>query len=141
MTGCAALAVCAACSQLGQRELPSLTPRAAQINTAMDAVLIPQIDLQRVPAGEALQAWSEASRTAHPQPFAVKYVILRPTTFTQEAKRATPSKKDPTVTVRRKNISSKWLLNDICRQADWVWMVRGKTIAIGPREAFPKHQP
>jgi hypothetical protein len=142
MIGIAALAVLTACAHFGERELPSPTPRAAEINTAMDAALIPQIDLRRVPAGAAVQAWSEANRTAHPQPFTVKYFIVRPTTFT--AGTATPApalKKEPMVTVRRKNVTSKKLLNEICRQADWVWMVRGKTIVIGPRGSFPNAQP
>src|SRR2546426_8477217 len=105
--GCAALAACVACAHFGQRELPSSTPRAAEINADMDAALIRQVDLQRVPAGAAIKAWSEASRAARPQPFTVKYIVVQPTTFTQRvATPATPSENGPTVTVQRKNITS-----------------------------------
>ena len=142
MIGCAAVVAFTACSHLGQRELASSTPRAAHINAAMDSAMIAQIDLQRVPAEAALRAWFDASRVAHPQPVTVKYILVHPTTFTQRsATQAKPPKKTPMVTVRKRNVTSKWLLNEICRQADWVWTVRGGEVAIGPREAFPNPQP
>ena len=142
LTICTAVAVCAACANVGQRQLSSTTPRAAEINAEMDSALIEQVDLQRLPAGAAVKAWAEASRAAHPRPLLLKYAIVYPTTFTERpVTEAKPRAKEPTVTVRAKNVTTKWLLNEICQQLDWYWVIREKTVLIGPREALPNPQP
>jgi len=137
--GCAVLVLSTACAHFGDRELASPLPHAAEVSAAMNSAVIPQIDLQRVPAGAAVKAWAEASRAAQPRVFNISYAIVQPTAFT--VRPMTPQvvpEKQPTVTVRRKKVTSRWLLNEICRQTDWYWVVRGRTILIGPRAAFPK---
>src|ERR1700687_3842657 len=80
--GCLAMAVFSSCSHLGQSELPSSSPRAQEIRTAMDRTVIPEVDLENVKVEAALKFWDETSRTYHPQHFKFVHVISYPMTYT-----------------------------------------------------------
>jgi len=121
--------------------MPSSSPRAEEIRKAMNQTVIPQVDLENVTAEDALKFWDETSRTYHPQHFKFTHVISYPITYTVqttapgETRRVPVAAPAPTphrVTVRRKNITSKRLLDEICHEAGLVWTIMGRAIVIKP---------
>ena len=120
--GCALVAIASACSShLGQNELQSYSPRAEEIRTAMNRTVIPEIDLDNASAEDALNVWSMNSRTYHPQHFKFQHIVTYPVNYSVQSAGQPPSVslvKAPNVTVRRKHITSKRLLDEICRQAN-----------------------
>ena len=107
----------------------------------MDRTVIPEVDLQSVKAEEALKVWTEKSRTYHPQHFKFQHIVSYPMTFTQgPAKPAASRWSVQTVTVRRRNITSKRLLDEICQQSNLTWTIAGRVILIRPRDSLPEGQ-
>jgi hypothetical protein len=45
------------------------------------------------------------------------------------------------VTVRRKNITSERLLDEICQQSNSTWTILGRVIVVKPRMLAPAAQP
>ena len=144
--GCVAIAVCSSCStasHLGRNELASQSPRAPEIRKALNQTVIPQVDLENVTVEDAMRAWADASRTQHRLHFRFDFVIS-PTTaplqsMTQGVPFAVASTTSPQrvshVTVRRKNITSERLLDEICQQTNYVWIIMGRVIVIKPRSS------
>jgi len=127
------MAVFSSCSDLGRNELRSSSPLAKQIHKALDQTVIPEVDLENVDPVHALNVWSELSRTYHPQHFKFQHVVSYPVTFSQGATGAvTTAPESAKVTVRRKNITSKHLLDEICRQSNLEWTILGREILIKP---------
>ena len=116
----------------------------------MNRTVIPEVDLENVKAEDALKFWDEMSRTYHPQHFKFVHVISYPITYTVqttapgETRRVPAVAPPPTshnVTVRRKNITSKRLLDEICRQDNLVWTIMGRAIVIKPKPPGSDAQP
>jgi len=144
--GCLVMAVFSSCSHLGQSEQPSSSPRADEIRAAMNRTVIPEIDLENVKAEDALKYWQETSRTYHPQHFKFVHVMSYPTSFTVpgatgNASAVVPAPTLHKVTVRRKNITSKRLLDEICHQANLVWTIMGRAVVIEPKPPGTNTQP
>jgi hypothetical protein len=142
--GCAAIAVfssCSTASHLGRNELASQSPRAPEIRKALNQTVIPEVNLENVTVEDAMKAWAQASRTHHRLRFRFDFVISPPMLPTQSITQGTPSAVTPTaspqrvshVTVRRKNITSERLLDEICQQSNYVWTIMGRVIVIKPR--------
>ena len=107
----------------------------------MNQTVIPEIDLEKVKAEEALNIWSDKSRTYHPQHFQFKHIVVYPMTFSQgTAKPASSRGSARTVTVRRRSITSKRLLDEICQQSNLTWTITGRVILIRPRGSVPDGQ-
>ncbi len=49
----------------GRNELPSSSPRAAEIRKSLDQTVIPEIDIENVKAEDALKVWHNASNANH----------------------------------------------------------------------------
>ena len=132
--GCLAMAVLSSCSDLGRNESRSSSPRAEQIHQALEHTVIPEVDLENVTAEYALKTWSEKSQAAHPQHFKFQHVLSYPMILTQGTTKSMAAPTTvPRVTVRRRNITSKRLLEDICQQAKLTWTITGKVIVVRPR--------
>jgi hypothetical protein len=144
---CVGLAVVTSCAtQRGRNELPSSSPRAAEIHKNLNRTMIPTVDLENVSLEEALKVWAELSRENHPLHFDFKHVISYPMTYSKQttaqggthtAATAVPPRSPPKVTVRRKNITSGHLLDEICHQANFVWTIMGRVIVIKPSGSPP----
>lgn len=131
--GCVIVAVCSSCAHLGRNEVASSSPRAKEIHKALNQTVIPEVDLEHVTAVEALNVWSELSRTYHPLHFKFQHVVSYPVTFAQGAAKPVAAPRNfPGVTVRRKNITSKHLLDEICHQSNLEWTIAGRVILIKP---------
>jgi hypothetical protein len=126
---------------MGRSELPSSSPRAAEIQKALDQTVIPVVDLENMKAEDALKSWEDMSRTYHPQHFKFVHVMSYPITYTVQTTAPGETRRVPTaaavptqakVTVRRKNITSKQLLDEICHEANLVWTIMGRAIVIKP---------
>jgi len=139
--GCLTIVVFSSCSHLGRTEQPSSSPRAEEIRKAMNQTVIPVVDLENVKAEDALKFWDDTSRTYHPQHFKFTHVISYPITYTVqttapgETRRVRTAAPAPTlhkVTVRRRNITSKQLLDEICHEAGLAWTIMGRAIVIKP---------
>jgi hypothetical protein len=136
IVSCAAVAVFASCSHLGRNEQKSSSPRAAEIRAAMDRTVIPQVDLENVKAEDALKFWSTTSRTYDLRHFKFQHLLSYPTVVSQgKVTMSSLPDRTPKVTVRRKNITSKRLLDEICGQANLVWMITGRVVLVRPRSA------
>jgi len=107
----------------------------------MNQTVIPVVDLENVKAEDALKFWDDTSRTYHPQHFKFTHVISYPVTYTVQTTAPGETRKVPTaapapapqkVTVRRKNINSKQLLDEICHEAGLMWTIMGRAIVIKP---------
>jgi hypothetical protein len=129
--------------------MPSSSPRAEEIRKAMNQTVIPEVDLENVKAEDALKFWEDASRTYHPQHFKFTHVISYPMTYTVQTTAPGETRRVPTaapvptqakVTVRRKNITSKQLLDEICHEANLVWTIMGRAIVIKPGPAVTDAQ-
>jgi len=128
-----AVAVCSSCSHLGRNELRSSSPLSKQIHRALDETVIPEVDLENVSAVDALNTWSALSRTYHPQHFKFQHVVSYPVTYTQGATGTVAAGPGSAkVTVRRKNITSKRLLDEICHQSNLEWTIAGRVILVRP---------
>lgn len=135
-------ALFASCSHLGRNEQKSLSPRAEEIRAAMERTVIPQVDLENVKAEDALKFWSEKSRTYDPRHFKFQHLLSYPMVVSQgTVTMSAPSDREPKVTVRRKNITSKRLLDEICGEANLVWMIAGRVVLVRPRGAPVVGQP
>ena len=114
----------------------------------MNRTVIPQVDLENVKPEDALKFWTEASSTAHPQHFKFQHVLSYPMVYSK-ATAASAAQNLPAipatvalhnVTVRRKNITSKRLLDEICHQANLSWIIAGKVILVKPAVPSPDGQ-
>lgn len=139
---CVVAAMFSSCATHPERnELPSSSPRAADIQNSLDQTVIPEIDLEGASLEDALKAWHEASLTSHPQRFDFRYAISHPITFSSQpvqqgggvppsvppaASASTPAR----ITVRRKNITSARLLDEICQQSNTSWLIMGRVIVV-----------
>ena len=146
---CIAAAVVSTCAAYqGRNELPSSSPRAAAIQKSLDQTVIPKVDLENVSLESALKTWHAASRDNHPQHFDFRYAISHPTTFSsvparQGASAASVASASNTakISVRRKNITSARLLDEICQQANVSWVIMGRVIVVQPRATASGTQP
>ena len=150
IVSCLVVALVSSCSHLGRNELPSSSPRAPEIRKALNRTVIPKVDLENVKPEEALQVWSQASRSYHPQHFEFRYMISYPMTYSMqpakpgELPRMVPAaapQNTAQVIVRRKDITSKRLLDEICHQAKLSWTIMGRVIVVKPRGLAPDTQP
>jgi hypothetical protein len=139
---CAVVALFSACSHLGQNEQKSASPRAAEIRAAMNRTVIPEVDLQSVKAEDALKFWSENSRTYDPRHFKFQHLLSYPAVYSKGtvAMSALPER-TPKVTVRRRNITSERLMDEICTQANLEWMIAGRVVLVRPRSTPVNAQP
>lgn len=148
---CVAVAVVSSCATHQERnELPSSSPRAADIQKSLDQTVIPEIDIENDSLEDALKAWHEASLNNHPQHFDFRYAITHPMTFSSRpvpqgvSQGVPPSASAPSparITVRRKHITSARLLDEICQQSDTSWLIMGRVIVVRPRAATSGTQP
>lgn len=150
---CVAAAVVSTCAaHQGRNELPSSSPRAADIQKALDQTVIPKVDLENVSLESALKTWHEASRDSHPQHFDFRYAISHPMNFSSKpiqqgvapSNPPTAAASTPTpaqITVRRKDITSGRLLDEICQQAGFSWIIMGRVIVVRPQTATSGTQP
>lgn len=131
---CVAVTVLSSCATpLGRNELPSSSPRSAEIHKALNQSVIPEVDLENVSLEDAIRVWAETSREYHPLHFEFRHVISYPMTFTMQPTKQVPTRTaPPRVTARRKNITSRRLLDEICHQANFVWTIMGRMIVIKP---------
>src|SRR5579863_33851 len=141
MIACAAVAIFSSCATHPERnELPSSSPRAPDIQKSLDQTVISEIDLDNVSLEDALKAWHKASLGNHPQHFDFRYAISHPLTFSSQPVRqsvaSTASAPTPTrITVRRKNITSARLLDEICEQSGNSWIIMGRVVVVRPHAA------
>ena len=130
---CVGLAVVTSCATRGRNELPSSSPRAAEIQKNLNQTVIRSVDLENASLENALKVWTELSRQSHPLHFDFRHVISYPMTYSKQS--AAPGgvrTAVPKVTVRRKNITSAHLLDEICHQANFVWVIMGRVIVVKP---------
>jgi hypothetical protein len=140
--GCMLVAVFASCSHLGRNEQKSSSPRATEIRAAMDRTVIPQVDLENVKAEDALKFWSERSRTYDPRHFKFQHLLSYPMVISKgTVTMSSLPDRTPKVTVRRKNITSKQLLDEICGEAKLVWMIAGRVVLVRPPTASADTRP
>lgn len=146
-----AAAILSACAtHQGRNELASSSPRAPDIQKSLDQTVIPEIDIENESLEDALKAWHKASLDNHPLHFDFRYAISHPMTFSSQpvrqgvAQSVPPAASAPTparITVRRKNITSARLLDEICGQSDTSWLIMGRVIIIRPRGTATAAQP
>jgi hypothetical protein len=150
IVSCLVVTLFSSCSHLGRNELPSSSPRAPEIRKAMNQTVIPEVDLENVKLEEALQVWSQTSRSYHPQHFEFRYMISYPMTYSMQPTKvgrlpsvvSTAALQNPArVIVRRKNITSARLLGEICRQSNFAWTILGRVIVVKPLGLVPDTQP
>ncbi|MGD1017697.1 MAG: hypothetical protein ABSA12_00110 [Verrucomicrobiia bacterium] len=140
---CVAVAVCSSCATHRERnELPSSSPRAPDIQKSLDQTVIPEIDIENKSLEDAVKAWHKASLNSHAQRFDFRYAISHPLVFTSRPAQPAASPSAPLaasvpsparITVRRKNITSARLLDEICQQSDTSWLIMGRVIVVRPR--------
>jgi hypothetical protein len=141
MIACVAVAVFSSCATHSERnELPSSSPRAPDIQQSLDQTVISEIDLENESLEDALKAWHKASLGNHPQHFDFRYAISHPLTFSSQPVRqgVAPTASAPTparITVRRKNITSARVLDEICEQSGNSWIIMGRVIVVRPGAA------
>jgi hypothetical protein len=151
MIACVAVAVLSSCATHPERnELPSSSPRAPDIQKSLDQTVISEIDLENASLENALKAWHKASLDNHPQHFDFRYAISHPMTYSPQPiqqgvpQSVPPAASTPTparITVRRKNITSARLLDEICQQSDTSWLIMGRVIVVRPRATASGTQP
>lgn len=157
MIACVAVAILSSCAtHKGRNELPSSSPRVADIQKSLDQTVIPEIDLENVSLESALKTWHEASLANHPRHFDFRYAVSHPMVFSSHpitqgeptSARAgnrivplPPPQPVVHVTVRRKNITSARLLDEICQQANFSWIIMGRVIVVRPLAATSGTQP
>jgi hypothetical protein len=147
IAACLTIAICSSCAtHSGQNELPSSSPRAPEIQKALNQTVIPEIDLEYVTPEYAVKMWAEMSQRYHPQHFEFRHAISHPLVFAPQtpkqgepraASSTAPSQPVVHVTVRRKNITSARLLDEICQQSSYVWTIMGRIIVLKPRSSLP----
>ena len=144
--GCvAAISLSACATHQGRNELPSYSPRAKDIQKSLDQTVISKVDVEGVSLDDALKAWHNASQASHATRFDFRYTISHPMTFisrpTSQAAPAAAPATPPKITVRRKNITSARLLDEICRQSNCTWVIMGRVVVIQPRAAAAVARP
>jgi len=116
----------------------------------MNRTVIPEVDLENVKPDDALKFWDAMSTNYHPQHFKFVHVVSYPVTYTVQPTVSSATHQAPAVilaptphkvTVRRKNITSKRLLDEICHQANLTWTIMGREIVIRPRLPGADAQP
>lgn len=146
MLACVVLVFGAACASRGRQEGASHSPRASYIRADMDLAVLPVVDLENVRVDQALNYWSIQSRTYHPRHAKFPYVPTFPPPPKKEVSGAVATNPGAQttgmdhlskVTVRRRDITSKRLLDEICRQANLTWTITGRTIIIKPSDTPP----
>ena len=137
----AVVVVCAGCATRGQQEMPSHSPIVRQIRARLDSAVIPKVDLENVRVDQALIYWAAESRNYQPMHAKFQYVPTFPPPAKNSVATAGPATNDtqsaaldylPKVTVHRRSITSKRLLDSICHQANLVWTITGAVIIITP---------
>jgi len=147
LIACVGLIVVTSCAtQRGRSELPSSSPRAAEIHKDLRQTVIPSVDLEDASLEDSLKVWAELSREYHPLHFEFKHVISYPMTYsrqttpeggTRNVVTAVRPRVVPKITVRRKKITSAHLLDEICHQANFNWIIMGRVIVIKPSGSPP----
>jgi hypothetical protein len=138
--GCAATAILSACAtHQGRNELSSSSPRAPEIQKSLDQTVIPEIDIESVSLENAVKAWHDASSANHRVHFDFRYAISHPMVFNSTPTATAPPAGSPAkpvrISVRRKNITSGRLLDEICQQAKYKWIIMGRVIVLRPGDA------
>jgi len=148
--GCLTAALLAACAtQQGRNELPSSSPLANRIQTALNETVISEIEIQDMPLEKAAKEWQRASLKSRHQQFNFRYAISHPMVFSSrpagpggvQNSAATSTLSSARITVRRKNITSERLLDEICQQANYSWIIMGRVIVLRPGAASSATQP
>jgi hypothetical protein len=146
--GCLAATILSACAtHQGRNELRSSSPRAKDIQKSLDHTVISKVDVEGVSLEDALKAWHDASQASHATRFDFRYTISHPIKFvsrptTPAAPATAPARATaPKITVRRKNITSARLLDEICRQSNCTWVIMGRVVVIQPRDKAAADQP
>ena len=108
----------------------------------MNRTVIPEVDLQNVKTEDALKFWTEKSRTYDLRHFKFQHLLSYPVVYSKGtvAISALPER-TPQVTVRRKNITSERLMDEICTQANLEWTIAGRVVLVRPRSAPVDTQP
>jgi len=134
IVSCFAIGLLSSCAHYTARnEVLSSSPRAAEIHKALRGTVIPQVDLEYVSVQDAIKLWATSSRDNNPLHYEFRHTLTYPMSFSvQPRKQSTPAAVIPKVTVRRKNITSEQLLDEICREANFVWTIMGRVIIIKP---------
>ncbi|MGO9245297.1 MAG: hypothetical protein ACLPT4_14255 [Verrucomicrobiia bacterium] len=148
---CVAVAIFSSCAtHQGRNELPSSSPRAPEIQKSLDQTVIPEIDIENKSLEDALKAWHKASLGIRPQHFDFRYAISHPMIFSSQpvqqgvARSVPPAAAAPTpgrITVRRKNVTSARLLDEICQQSNTSWLIMGRVIVVRPSATASGTQP
>ena len=146
IVGCVAAITLSACATYqGRSELPSASPRAKDIQKSLDHTVISKVDVESVSLDDAMKAWHDASQASHATRFDFRYAISHPMTFvsrpTAQTAQATTPSTPPKITVRRKNITSARMLDEICRQSNCTWVIMGRVVVIQPRNTAAVTQP
>lgn len=122
--------------------MPSSSPRASEIRAALNRSVIPEVDLENVKAEDALKYWDETSTSYDPRHFKFMHVVSYPMTYSVQPTATGATRNGPAivptpvlhkVTVHRKNITAKRLLDEICQQANLVWTIMGREIVVKPK--------
>jgi len=92
------------------------------VKQAMQAAVVPVVELEKVSVASALGWWSEMGYV-HSGNHGYNWFCLD----------AQSVKGNAHITIRGKNMSILTLLNTICRQADLVWWIEPSSIVIMPR--------
>ena len=141
----AAITLSACATHQGRTELRSSSPRAKDIQKSLDQTVISKVDVEGVSLEDALKAWHDASQASHATRFDFRYTISHPIRFvsrpTTQAAPTTAPATPPKITVRRKNITSARLLDEICRQSNCTWVIMGRVVAIQPRDPAAAARP
>ena len=107
-------------------------------DAALDYTVIPAVTLQGADVMAALSAWARESRghNSHRTPFFYACSVATPAPGPDGVVPA-PAR----ITLSLKNVTSRRLLDEICRQGGLVWWVERKTIMIGPPGSAPGNRP
>ena len=135
-----ALGACAHQAQPGpQRMAPLRKGQPVEtVDAALDYTVIPAVTLQGADVMAALSAWARESRghNSHRTPFFYACSVATPAPGPDGVVPA-PAR----ITLSLKNVTSRRLLDEICRQGGLVWWVERKTIMIGPPGSAPGNRP
>jgi len=141
--GCLSICLLSSCANnTARNEIASSSPRATAIHKALRETVIPQVDIEYASVEDAIKVWASSSRDNHPLHFNFAHTLTYPMNFSiQPRKQTTSTVAVPKVTVRRRNITSEQLLDEICRESNFIWTIMGKVIVIKPNPAAPDTQP
>ncbi|HVM63154.1 MAG TPA: hypothetical protein VMV72_20005 [Verrucomicrobiae bacterium] len=142
--GCVAATLVSACATHQWRnELPSSSPLAARIQNALNQTVISQVEIQNLTLEKTMKMWQKLSVGSHHQAFDFHYVISHPVSYTSQPIQQSGAQGAPAVstlgsvriTILRKNITSARLLDEICGQANYSWIIMGREIVLRPGTA------